>query len=74
MPQSDQCLTCRHYWLGAECAAFPDGIPAEIFTGLRDHRKPYPGDKGIRWEPRATSKPRRNRPEDSASFDSEAGG
>jgi len=33
------------------CDAFPIGIPSVILTGERDHRQPFPGDKGIRWEP-----------------------
>jgi hypothetical protein len=33
------------------CAAFPGGIPTEIQPGGFDHRKPYPGDHGIRFEP-----------------------
>lgn len=33
------------------CAAFPAGIPDEIFSGQFDHRKAYDGDGGIRWEP-----------------------
>lgn len=49
---SDQCITCKHKWPGAlQCNAFPDGIPVEIVTGEHDHRKPFDGDGGIRYEP-----------------------
>ena len=62
-----QCLTCQHLRLppdgGPEptwpngtgsCDAFPatvDAIPSEIWWNRADHRQPYPGDQGIRWEP-----------------------
>lgn len=51
MPSSDQCVSCIHYDYANLCAAFPAGIPEEIMDGTFDHRRPYPGDQGIRWEP-----------------------
>ncbi len=45
------CITCVHTHAGPTCDAFPDGIPDEILFNLVDHRKPYPGDHGIRYEP-----------------------
>ena len=52
-----QCLTCLHFRSPLDgapehtCAAFPDGIPAAIWADDADHRLPYPGDLGMRWEP-----------------------
>ncbi len=51
------CVFCRYYSRAATrsdrsaCAAFPQRIPADIFEEYADHRLPYPGDKGIRFEP-----------------------
>jgi len=49
--QSNQCNECKHYRGLIQCDAYPDRIPAAIVTGQVDHRKPYKGDNGIRWEP-----------------------
>jgi hypothetical protein len=37
---------------GATCDAYPDGIPPAILSWEHDHRAPFPGDKGILFEPR----------------------
>ena len=34
------------------CAAFPKGIPADVFYGRVDHREPVEGDNGIRFKPK----------------------
>ena len=49
---SSQCISCAHKHSGkSTCAAFPNGIPREIITNKADHRKPYPGDNGILFQP-----------------------
>lgn len=50
------CLDCRHLterFTGFFCDAFPDGegIPVEILCCHVSHRRPYPGDHGIQFEP-----------------------
>ena len=54
-PSIPQCLRCRWWKAGLPptCAAFPQGIPMAILTNQHDHRHPYPGDKGIRFEAKA---------------------
>ena len=34
------------------CDAFPNGVPDEIYFDCGDHRKPFAGDNGIRFERR----------------------
>ena len=46
-----QCFNCLHLLKNVSCAAFPERIPLDIRTNEHDHRKPYPGDNGIRFEP-----------------------
>ena len=46
-----QCAECKHYTGLLTCKAFPKGIPRPVLTGKHDHREPYPGDNGIRFEP-----------------------
>ena len=53
MTSSGQCIGCARYLSygddGPECGAFLNGIPEEIFTGLHDHTKAFPGDNGVRF-------------------------
>ena len=51
------CFSCAHFRGRIKgkkiCAAFPDGIPDEIFYSREEsrHRKPDEGDHGIQYEP-----------------------
>ncbi len=49
------CLACQRLRRPVRgrlaCAAFPGGIPAPLLGASADHREPYPGDQGIRFEP-----------------------
>ena len=58
-----QCLYCAHFAspIGAQavddgdplpsCRAFPDGIPDAIWWNRADHRRYFPDDRNVRWEP-----------------------
>lgn len=47
-----QCVWCRHRADGGRrCRAFPRGIPDAILKNRHDHRYPYDGDYGVRYEP-----------------------
>ncbi|MBS4008706.1 MAG: hypothetical protein KGZ45_09845 [Clostridium sp.] len=53
-----QCAGCKHLSLerptdgiGSKCAAFTR-IPREILDGQHDHTLPFPGNNGIRFEPK----------------------
>ncbi len=48
------CSLCVHFNVDKAadklCAAFPEGIPEEIWLEENDHTSPYPGDSGIQFE------------------------
>lgn len=56
---ASQCSTCKHFRSAFSvtppaadsfCAAFPAGIPDEVYGNGVDHRQPVDGDHGVRWE------------------------
>ena len=56
-----QCEACSHFGFDGTCKAFPDGIPIDILGGVHDHREPYPGDNGIRFEQASEQHPDRQK-------------
>jgi len=68
------CLWCGH--LAARegpgrmrCKAFPKGIPDDIYVRGYDHRKPYPQDRGMRFELRRDIDPGKIRWQDYGVFE-----
>ena len=56
MSFSPQCGNCKHLQKDGTCTAFPKGIPYKILEAQHDHREPYEGDGGVRFEPREPDK------------------
>jgi hypothetical protein len=61
MTMFPQCFRCRHFHKGRSytCDAYPagNGIPESILTNEHDHREPFAGDGGIRFEPKNDEAP-----------------
>ncbi len=58
MSNDPQCFKCLHLdrsgdFSTMKCDAFPDEIPVPIQMNKHDHRRPFPGDHGIHFEPMA---------------------
>ena len=51
LADSPVCGGCAHLMGFDTCAAFPDGIPDEIWRGDNPHTSPYAGDHGMRFVP-----------------------
>lgn len=55
-----QCLVCKHFSGQVQeseeqgCAAFPRGIPADVWEDRIKHTKPIKGDNGIVFERRTS--------------------
>jgi len=55
-PFKTPCYDCVHF-IGAaagRCDAFPGQIPEKIWSGKSQHREPFPGDRGVRFEARTS--------------------
>ena len=50
---SGTCSHCEHLAGFRRCAAFgQEPIPMEIWDGPDGHTEPYPGDNGLRFQPK----------------------
>ncbi len=58
-----QCAFCTRYLGDSKCPAFPERIPDAVWDGRHNHREPYPGDHGVRFEPTPDGNPRPAYPE-----------
>lgn len=48
------CIGCKRFReepTRLVCDAFPDGIPEDILVSRADHRQPFEGDRGLRFDP-----------------------
>lgn len=46
-----QCVYCKHKHKDTMgCDAYPSSIPMRILRNQHDHRLPYAGDNGVRFE------------------------
>lgn len=53
MESGFSCTLCKHLHSDEiSCDAFPDAIPNDIQSSVIDHRKPFPNDNGIMFEPK----------------------
>ena len=50
--RESNCRFCANHLGGQRCLAFPQGIPEILWSGENLHRAPYPGDGGIRYQPK----------------------
>jgi len=63
MITASPCVFCKHYELRSAvegepaCAAYPDGIPEEIYEVRKSHLVSQPGDHGIQFEARPGFEP-----------------
>ena len=51
MKGEPMCDVCDRRTGTFRCAAFPNGIPHPILLSEHDHREPYQGDRGLRFQP-----------------------